>query len=191
MNQCNSSFKSKLRSRIEVPVRQANQKWSVCLFNSDLLYQCFHSYNEQSQPKSPPLLNLCSSSTEWQRCNWIWSYTVTLLPVGITQRVESSLTLSGSLDVHRLKATIECWGINDVRLEVTVVLPVDEQGHHNSDRQTNGDSYHNPNVQRHIIWVRSSWKENETSDQLLLETSHRTHMYCSNFFRYLLPFFMG
>jgi hypothetical protein len=73
-----------------------------------------------------------------------------------------------------------------------VVLPIHKQGHHNSDRQTDCYSDHNPHVESHIIWVRSSWKERgETSNQLLLQTSPRTHMYYGNFFRHLLPFFMG
>lgn len=100
-------------------------------------------------------LILYSGLTEW----WVCRCVGTPLAPMCNSQCRKPTTLSGSLDVHRLKAAIECWGVNDIRLKVTVVLAIHEQGHHNSDCQTNGYSDHNPNVESNVIWVRSSWKE--------------------------------
>ena len=68
-----------------------------------------------------------------------------------TYEVQCQLTLSRCLDVHRLKASIECRRVNDVRLKVTMILPIHKEGHDYRNGQANCHSYHNADIQSNII----------------------------------------
>lgn len=70
--------------------------------------------------------------------------------------VQCQLTLPCCLDVHRLKASIECRRVNNIRLKVTMILPIHKEGHNYRNGQAHYHSYHNANIQSNIIGIRSS-----------------------------------
>lgn len=61
------------------------------------------------------------------------------------------LTLSCCLDVHRLKASVECRRVNNIRLKVTMILPIHKEGHDHRNGQADNHSDHNANIQSNII----------------------------------------
>lgn len=68
-------------------------------------------------------------------------------------------TFAGSLDADWLEASIEGGGINDVRVKVAVVLPVDEERHDHRDNQAHDHRDHDAHIQRYIICTGSHWKK--------------------------------
>lgn len=92
-----------------------------------------------------------------------------------------ALTWSGCFDVDRLEAPVQCWGVDDVRVKVTVGLAVDKESHDDGDDQAHNYSDYNAHVQRHIICTRSGWrghKKEEREIQMLLDTKHLLKMIC-------------
>ena len=68
-----------------------------------------------------------------------------------TYEMQCQLTLSCCLDVHRLKASIECRRVNNIRLKVTMILPIHKEGHNYRNGQADYHSYRNANIQSNII----------------------------------------
>ena len=68
-----------------------------------------------------------------------------------TYEMQCQLTLSCCLDVHRLKASIEGRRVNNIRLKVTMILPIHKEGHDYRNGQANYHSYHNADIQSNII----------------------------------------
>lgn len=92
-----------------------------------------------------------------------------------------ALTWSGCFNVDRLEAPIQCWGVDDVRVKVTVGLAVDKESHDDGDDQAHNYSDYNAHVQRHIICTRSGWrghKKEERKTQMLLDAKHLLKTIC-------------
>ena len=68
-----------------------------------------------------------------------------------TYEMQCQLTLSCCLDVHRLKASIECRRVNNIRLKVTMILPIHKEGHNYRDGQADYHTYHNARIQSNTI----------------------------------------
>lgn len=67
-------------------------------------------------------------------------------------------TFASSLDADWLEASIKGRGINDVRVEVPVVLPVDEESHDDGDNQAHDHRYDNTHIQSYIICTGGHWR---------------------------------
>lgn len=76
------------------------------------------------------------------------------------------LTCSSRLDADWLEASIESRGVDDVRVKVAVVLPVDEQRDDGGDDQAHDDSDHDAHVERHVIRTGGRWGERGREDTL-------------------------
>lgn len=73
------------------------------------------------------------------------------------------LTWSGCFDINRLESSIERRCVDDVRVEVTVRLPVDEERHDDGDDQAHDHRDDDAHVQSHVIRAGSSWRKEKKS----------------------------
>lgn len=74
-------------------------------------------------------------------------------------------TFAGGLDADWLETSIEGGGINDVRIKVTVVLPVDEERHDDRDNQAHDHRYDDTHIQSDIICTGGHWRTRGTKDK--------------------------
>lgn len=70
-------------------------------------------------------------------------------------------TFASVLDADWLEASVEGRGIDDVRVEVAVVLPVDEERHDDRDNQAHDHRYDYAHVQSYIICAGRHWGRRE------------------------------
>lgn len=66
-------------------------------------------------------------------------------------------TFASVLDADWLEASVEGGGINDVRVEVAVVLPVDEERHDDRNNQAHDHRYDNTHIQSHVVCTGGHW----------------------------------
>lgn len=69
----------------------------------------------------------------------------------IKQSWTSCSTFASVLDADWLKASVEGGGVDDVRVKVAVVLPVDEERHHHRDNQAHDHGDDDAHVESHVI----------------------------------------
>lgn len=85
-------------------------------------------------------------------------------------------TFAGGLDADGLETSIEGGGIDDVRVKVAVVLPVDEERHDDGDNQAHDHGYDNTHVQSHVVCTRGhcrrSGRDKREKGQNCLLRSH-------------------
>lgn len=74
-------------------------------------------------------------------------------------RTCARLTFASVLDADRLEASVEGGGIDDVRAEVPVVLPVDEERHHHRDHQAHDDGDDDAHIQSHVVCTGGHWRQ--------------------------------
>lgn len=67
-------------------------------------------------------------------------------------------TFAGRLDADWLESSVEGRGIDDVRVEVPVVLPVDEERHDDRDNQTHDHGYDYTHIQGYIVCAGGHWR---------------------------------
>lgn len=83
-------------------------------------------------------------------------------------RVAAGRTFTRRLDANRLKASVEGGGVQDVRVEVAVVLPVDEERHDHRDDQAHDHGDDDAHVESHVVRAgghcRREQKEGEDVD---------------------------
>lgn len=76
-----------------------------------------------------------------------------------------SPTFAGCLDAHWLEASVEGRGIDDVRIKVTMVLPVDEERHGDRNNQAHDHRDDNAHIQGYIICTRRHWRRKRDRTQ--------------------------
>lgn len=71
----------------------------------------------------------------------------------------SLLTFASVLDADGLEAPVEGGGVDDVRAEVPVVLPVDKERHGHRDHQAHDDGNDDAHVQCHVVRAGGHWSK--------------------------------